>query len=204
MTVTDTTLLGAGIACIIAAIVGGGLKAFGIEIPVLSSVYRQVALGALGIVLIWLGVPPGQQFWPPGPPKPPLGPVGGCLERYVQGVPGDRVKRVESGTKDAQVIGPHQEKDLPMAVIFTDDGKPIGAVRYRFFGDNKIFKIESVVDAQCRTAEDYANATRGGDKHVLQNWDELEVRFGGVAYNASFEYAEGRVDMDFIRVDPAR
>jgi hypothetical protein len=45
----NDVLLGAGVACVIAAIVGGGAKAFGVEIPVLRSVGRQVALGTVGI-----------------------------------------------------------------------------------------------------------------------------------------------------------
>ena len=39
----ETTFLSAGLACLIAAIVGGGLKAFGIEIPVMSMRFRQAA-----------------------------------------------------------------------------------------------------------------------------------------------------------------
>jgi hypothetical protein len=54
----QTTFLTVGIACIIAAIVGGGLKLFDIQIPVLNSVPRQLVLGALGAafiaVSIWL------------------------------------------------------------------------------------------------------------------------------------------------------
>lgn len=48
------TLLAAGVACLIAAVVGGGLKAFGIEIPALKSGIRQFVLGMLDIVLIVL------------------------------------------------------------------------------------------------------------------------------------------------------
>jgi uncharacterized membrane protein YidH (DUF202 family) len=44
-----------GIACLIAAIVRGGLKAFQIEIPVISSRTRQVILGAVGVGLILVG-----------------------------------------------------------------------------------------------------------------------------------------------------
>lgn len=36
----------------IAAIIGGGLKAFGIEIPVLQSLRRQLALGLFGAILV--------------------------------------------------------------------------------------------------------------------------------------------------------
>lgn len=58
----DTTLVGAGLACIIAAIIGGGLKAFGIEFPALRSVRRQGLLGVTGLVLAISGIV--AQQWP--------------------------------------------------------------------------------------------------------------------------------------------
>jgi len=48
----STTLLTAGLGCIIAAIVGGGLKGFGIEFPALQSGKRQLLLSIFGIVLL--------------------------------------------------------------------------------------------------------------------------------------------------------
>ena len=39
-----TTLLDTGLACLIAAIVGGGMKAFGIELPLVQSGKRQFLL----------------------------------------------------------------------------------------------------------------------------------------------------------------
>lgn len=56
------TLLSTGIACIIAAIVGGGLKAFGIEIPVLNSRLRQLALAGFGILLAIAALLPERFF----------------------------------------------------------------------------------------------------------------------------------------------
>ena len=47
-----TTLLIVGIVCIIAAIVGGGLRAFGIDFPLLNSKKRQLLLAIFGLVLI--------------------------------------------------------------------------------------------------------------------------------------------------------
>ena len=41
-----------GISCVVAAIVGGGLRISGFEIPLLSSMRRQVLLGLLGLGLI--------------------------------------------------------------------------------------------------------------------------------------------------------
>jgi hypothetical protein len=45
----NTVLLSAGAACVIAAVVGGGLKAFEIEVPVISNFGRQVLLFVVGL-----------------------------------------------------------------------------------------------------------------------------------------------------------
>jgi len=51
-----TTFVATGLACLIAAVIGGGLKAFGIEIPILQSGSRQLGLGVLGAVLVSIGL----------------------------------------------------------------------------------------------------------------------------------------------------
>ncbi len=66
----EQTLIASGIACIIAAIVGGGLKAFKIEIPVLKSVARQVSLGVFGVLLIGAGFVINQKQYSTTPPDP--------------------------------------------------------------------------------------------------------------------------------------
>ena len=48
----DDKVLAAGIVCIIGAIVGGGLKAFQIELPIVNSRGRQILLGVVGIVFV--------------------------------------------------------------------------------------------------------------------------------------------------------
>ncbi len=64
-------LITLGLACLIAALVGGGLNAFGIEIPVLKSVARQIALGLLGIILIVIPVIQSPKHLVPPPPLSP-------------------------------------------------------------------------------------------------------------------------------------
>jgi hypothetical protein len=70
----DNVFLVAGIACLIAAVVGGGLKAFGIEIPILKSGARQFGLGVLGVTLILAGAfinsGPGHNLLPTPTPIP--------------------------------------------------------------------------------------------------------------------------------------
>jgi hypothetical protein len=47
----DKTVIGVGIACMIAAIVGGGVKLLGTEIPAIGSTKRQVMLFVFGFLL---------------------------------------------------------------------------------------------------------------------------------------------------------
>lgn len=67
----STTLLTVGLACIMAAIVGGGLKAFQIEIPALRSLTRQVMLATFGLALL-LAAYAIQQSAKPKPQPSPL------------------------------------------------------------------------------------------------------------------------------------
>jgi hypothetical protein len=51
----DKTAIGVGIACMIAAIVGGGVKLLGTEIPAICSTKRQVMLFVFGFLLAAVG-----------------------------------------------------------------------------------------------------------------------------------------------------
>jgi hypothetical protein len=77
-----TTLFTAAIVCIIAALIGGGVKGFGIEFPTLNDEKRKIVAG-LGLLLA-IGayfvpsekstpIPPPQPTFvsPPAPPPPP-------------------------------------------------------------------------------------------------------------------------------------
>jgi hypothetical protein len=52
----EEILVSGGVAAILAAVVGGGLKAFGVELPLLASVQRQGILLVVGVALIGLGL----------------------------------------------------------------------------------------------------------------------------------------------------
>jgi len=61
----QATLVTLGVVAVMAAIVGGGLKAVGVEVPVFGSIPRQVLLGIFGLALIVVGLEPWQS-WSPG------------------------------------------------------------------------------------------------------------------------------------------
>lgn len=188
------TLLLIGLACIIAAIVGGGLKLMGIEIPLLTSVGRQVLLGGMGIAL-WAGVGIAALVESPSPsggdggatPTLPPG-TPACYGRELQEIPNDRMASLEEGAHDVDVIRQDQPKDEPVGLMFTEEGRPLGALTFTFYPAGQgLFKIDRVFDAQCREITQFSNATRPGSaKRNLQNHDELRVRFGDHSYTARF------------------
>lgn len=49
-------LVTSGTVALLAAVVGGGLKAFGLELPVISETKRQVLIGLFGAALLYLGL----------------------------------------------------------------------------------------------------------------------------------------------------
>ena len=49
-------LVSGGVAALLAALAGGGLKAFGVEVPALASLKRQALLAVVGIGLILIGL----------------------------------------------------------------------------------------------------------------------------------------------------
>ncbi len=49
----ETIFLTAGIVCVVGAIIGGGLKAFGIDLPFFTSNKRQAVLAIFGVILIF-------------------------------------------------------------------------------------------------------------------------------------------------------
>jgi hypothetical protein len=57
----NNVLLTAGVAAIILAVVGGGAQAFGVEVPIISSRLRQVALGLVGVAFIALAFVVGDE-----------------------------------------------------------------------------------------------------------------------------------------------
>src|SRR6266404_572299 len=67
-----TTLIILGIVCVIGAIVGGGFKAFGTEIPLINSIRRQLLLASFGLVLLAVTLFITATPRPPPPVRPNL------------------------------------------------------------------------------------------------------------------------------------
>jgi hypothetical protein len=97
-------------------------------------------------------------------------------------IPENRKRVMEAGKLDLEIVGSLEPKNESMAITFTDNRTPIGAIRFSFYSNIYIFKIESVFDSNCQQIEGYENIDRSGDKNILQNWDTLQIQFGGDKY----------------------
>ena len=58
-----------GVVCLLAAAVGGGLRIFGVELPVINSVRRQIFLAVFGVVLVVAALV-SAHHWTPKPHTP--------------------------------------------------------------------------------------------------------------------------------------
>jgi hypothetical protein len=197
----NQTLLLIGLACIIAAVVGGGLKLLGIEILPIDSLPRQALLAAIGVAVLLSNVNLGRAEQASNDGILPSLPSGtpGCYGEYFAGIPGERIATLEEGVDNRHVIRQDQARDEPVGLVFTDAGQPAGALRFRFFPEGELFKIQSVVDPKCDRVEAFENATRPGSaKTMLQNHDALRVRFGDRSYTARFG-ATSTIHLNFRR-----
>lgn len=103
-------------------------------------------------------------------------------ELVSPGVSADRIVTLEDGTYNRDIVQVDQAKDRPIGIKFTQDGRPLGALTLQPFPQDDLFKVRDVVDAQNHPVVEYSNASRGGAKNVLQNWDNLHIRFGKRLY----------------------
>ena len=182
---------------------GGKIVLGGAEISSVGAGLPLIFLGVVCILISNTSIPVEIDIWNGEPES--NGQTSSdsvdCFE-YFHGIPKDRVTTLEGGAQGVQLIGPHQSKDEAIAIKFTENNQPIGAIKFYFYSNNNMFKVETVVDSKCQIIEDYSNIARGGDKHVLQNWDTLQIRFEDSTYELRLGYDAGMIDANFRRVSP--
>lgn len=158
------TLLSVGIACIIGAIVGGGLKAFGIEIPALSSVRRQILLGGVGVLLVLVAIfQSSGGFAQPGEKERRLITEVSHRAHAALNRLGNDEQDVKSGT------GLYPPEDIYYNVTrFLNNSFPDvpNAPDYSFFPENKGSNFEALI------AE--LMVTKGKTKPLQSAWDAFK------------------------------
>lgn len=165
------------------------------------AIFLLLLIGVASFTVAIFRTPPPDTFSVDYPPPDRKVANNDCPE--LRGIPKSRIAVVEEGSNDVGVIGPGQSKEGPMAIQLTENRQLMGAIKFSFFPTNNMFKVETVIDAGCQIIEEYKNASRGGDRHVLQNWDSLEVRFGNSTYALRLGYDSGEIEANyFTRTSP--
>jgi hypothetical protein len=54
---------------------------------------------------------------------------GTCVDKWLSGIPRDRIDTVEAGMRDLEVIGSHQPLEQPFVLLLTDNGSLMGNTR---------------------------------------------------------------------------
>ena len=187
---------------------GGTIKFMGGEV---SSKGAGLPLIALGVGCIAFGAARFPRQDPePRPDTIPRSDVarvvqqaqsGDCLGELLSGVPKGRVDTVEVGMQGVEVIGSHESLQLPFAIVLTENGARIGALRMRLYRGNNygtdLYKIEKAVDANCADVEEISNASRGGNPRELMNWDTMRERLGTSRYEMRIG-GEGSINIGFV------
>ena len=139
----------------------------------------------------------------PAPATAPQAVFPACFEGYFGGIADARVTTLEPGTNDFDLPTVDLTQSEPIGFMFTRDEQPLGAMRFRFVKANQFFRIEGIVDSRCEKIEGYVNASRGGDKNVLQQWDTLQLTLGNQSYALGMGIwaPEESPDKGLIRVD---
>jgi hypothetical protein len=189
-----TVLLAVGIALVVFGAVvllrfperpGGRIAWAGLEVSSVGAGLPLIAVGVAAIALSAGGVDVGGDGGAEEAAATMTEGAGGgsCFGDYFEGIPAGRVFTLEDGVRERDVIGTTEPKTGAFGLALNVDGRPIGALRMRFFPDNGLFRIESVVDAVCRPVEDFGNLNQPGtDKHALPNFNELGLRLGSRSY----------------------
>jgi hypothetical protein len=135
-----------------------------------------------------------------GPATPAPTPARAALEEcFRQFLPKDQDRWVsmEYGDPQPRIVARQQTEDGLAGILFTEDGRRIGAIRFRFVRSGQgaggavsgFFKIDKVVGADCRPVEDYSN-TSGADKNRLGDYDYLDMLLNGRHYTLRLGYRE--------------
>ncbi len=126
-----------------------------------------------------------------------------CLLAYFQGIQEDRVFELEEGTLDFMLIGSEGTKMGTIGLKLTDNQQKVGALRFAFFLNGGIFKVESVVDSSCRPVEEYFVEGLPGEKRRMQNWDSLRIVFGSQTYVLRLGFDGGDLEVNrFVKFTP--
>jgi hypothetical protein len=106
-----------------------------------------------------------------------------CPDDLARSLLPQRVATVESGANAQIIAGPTMSKTELFGLRLTDGGKAVGAMTARFFPASGVFKVHSVVDADCQASHVESIAEPGqGPLASIPNYGEVRIDLLGRSY----------------------
>ena len=130
---------------------------------------------------------------------------GTCLSDYFSDVDPARQISIEVGVTAQDYAFPAADLDAPnpigpFGIKLTQNGKMISAIHFLFFTDSDLFKLTSVVDANCAPVADYGNAL-GGDQNAIQNSGWLNLQLNEGLFTLNFQrWGVNKIRFNFQQV----
>jgi hypothetical protein len=113
----------------------------------------------------------------------------------------NRVATVESGANAQIVAGPLASKTEPLGLLLTDGGEPVGAITFRFFPASGLFRVQSLVDADCRARQVTSLQPGEGALETIPNYGEVRIDLMGTPYLLDLG-GGGDIRVNFSRFAP--
>jgi hypothetical protein len=105
-----------------------------------------------------------------------------CPDDLEASLPPERIANVEVGADGQIVVGPAASKTPSFGLRFTDGGDTVGAITARFFPASNVFKIQTVVDADCRAGKIVSLEGGGVIPDTIPNYRNVRIDFMGRSY----------------------
>ncbi|MFC1976336.1 hypothetical protein ACFLXQ_08045 [Chloroflexota bacterium] len=133
-----------------------------------------------------------------------VSPESSCVDQYLADIGEDKQISLEEGVRAGDLFISTQEltnnnQSGLLGVRLTQNGEIIAALKFIFFPENTLFKITSVIGADCQEVEEYSNASRPAG-NALENWDVLEIQLPQGLFTVRFGWQGDHVRFNFGQV----
>lgn len=156
---------------------GVEVSSVGAGLPLIVIGVAAIAVAGGGIVGDGGGTTPSQ-----GQPADQAAALA-CPDDLAERLPTQRVATVEAGASGQVVAGQAASKTEPFGLTLTDQGTTVGAMTVRYFPASKVFKVQSVVDAECETGQVESISQPGVDlAGAIPNAADVRLNLGRRSY----------------------
>jgi hypothetical protein len=120
-------------------------------------------------------------------------PAESCLDQFFADIEAERRIAIEVGERARDFVVASQDRTSaelsdPYGITLTRNGETVAALRFRFRAEGVLFKISSVVDADCQAISGYHNGSRPSSGDTLQDNNRLDIPLDDSTLSLGFNF----------------